>query len=817
MLKNYLKIAFRSLWRSKLHSSINVLGLGLGIGCCLLIALFVNDEWTFDAFHTKADRIYRVSVKENWGKDQEFFNTVTPFPMGPALKDNFEEVEAQVRIVPFNSLVRAGENQFSESVTIGGQNLFSVFDFERAHGNPTAAMSSQSGVLLTRAYARKFFGTEDAVGKTLSLQLGEQFEEFDVKAVVDDLPTNSGIQFNILISDLNFPKLFSEQVLTSAWFNVNPETYVLLKTGVRSGDLSSKFPSVFKGLLGEEDFTKSKYEVGLQPLTDIHLNTSFPVGNAPVSNPMYSYILAAIAMLILFVACINFVTLSIGRAIQRSKEVGIRKVVGAARRQLVFQFIGEAIVVTLVSTVLGTLIAYLCLPLFNDLSGKQLLFPWNEFLAIVLISLLAIIGLIAGSYPAFILSSLRPVAILKGAVSAGTSRQGLRKSLVGVQLVLSIFLITSTLIMQRQLTFIQNKNLGFQKEQLAVVQLNVPRGGRLTARVNKGFEMAEQFKNELARVPGIKSVCAASHDFGNGAWTNVGFTDEKGVYRTFFLNVIDDEYVPVLGMELAQGRNFSDNAPADKRRSVIVNEAFAALFGWSDAIGKRIPGANFLEHEVVGVVKNFNYASLYTQVQPLVMVQDPAIILSGVENINISNTPLPKLLIRIKPGDMMATLEEMKSIWTSLTGGEEFDFTFADQALATQYRSDSNLGRIVRLATILAIVIGSLGLYGLASLALQNRVKEISIRKVLGASERSLALLLSKEYVYLTVVCLLISVPATWYSMDRWLQSFEYRIAIEADSFVVAGVVALTISLLTISYQLLRIIVAQPVETLKNE
>lgn len=815
MIRNYLKIAFRALWRSKVHSSINILGLSLGITCCILIVLYVNDEWTFDTFHSKADRIYRVYGRENWGENQEFFYTTTPFPMGPALKDNIPEVESQVRFVKSGTQVRIGENLFTETLTIADRDVFNVFDFELTKGDRASVLDQQSKIVISDWAATKYFGDADPINKTLSVQIGDNFEEFTVSGVTH-IPTNSSISFYLLISDQNLPRLYNERTLTSAWFNINPETYVLLREGVSAETVTAKFPSLFTTILGEEEFKKSHYGPGLQPLKTIHLDTSYPAGLAPVSNPRYGYILAAIAVLILFVACINFVTLSVGRSLKRAKEVGIRKVVGAARQQLITQFIGEAVIVTFISMVLGVSVAWLNLSMFNDLAGKQLVFPLNGFMLGVVGSLLLVIGLIAGSYPAFFLSGFRPITILKGGLHSGGSKQGLRKVLVGVQLVLSIFLISSTLIMRSQLDFLQNKSLGFDKEQMAVVQLNVPRD-RMPARVAKGFEVAEQFKQELARIPEIIGVAASSHDFANGSWVNVGFTDENGTYRTFNMNSIDDEYIPLLKIELAQGRNFSDDNPADKRRSVIVNESFAKLFGWSDAIGKRIPGKGFSDHEVIGVVKDFNYSSLYTKVEPLAIVQDPAIILSGIENINVDNTPVPKLFIKFRPGNLANSVDEVKKVWDKLTSGEEFAFAFVDEALNAQYRADQNLGKIVSIATLLAIVIGSLGLYGLASLAMQNRVKEISIRKVLGATEQSLLVLLSKEYVFLILICVALSVPITIYLMKGWLASFEYRVDIGAEVFLVAGGISLLIAILTISYQTIRTAWTQPAETLKYE
>jgi putative ABC transport system permease protein len=817
MLKNYLKIAFRSLLRSKAHSVINIFGLSVGIACCVLIALFVKDELTFDRFHSKADRIYRAYAVEDWGENQVFVDITTPFPLGPALKENLQEVELMVRRNNIGTQVRIADKMFSESAAIVGVDFLEMFDFELTHGDKTDILRDQSAVLLTEETAKRFFGDEEAVGKTLSMLIGDNFEEFSVKAIVKDPPMNSSIRFDIIISELNYPRLYNERVLTSGWFNITPETYVMLKDGIDPKEVSKKFPSIFKPLLGAENYEKSKYFVGLQPLTKIHLDTSLPSGIAPVSDPKYSYILSAIAALILIVGCINFVTLSIGRSLKRSKEVGIRKVAGAQRQQLIVQFIGEAMIITVFALTIGLAFAYLSLPVFNDLSGKTLSLPFNGFLLAMSLGLIGIIGLFAGSYPAFVLSSFRPITVLKGALQSGSSKQTLRKVLVGVQLVLSIFLISSTLLMREQLDFLQSKNLGFNKEQLAVIQLNVATGRGIRERVPKGFEQAEQFKMELARLPQIASVSASSHDFGNGNWVNMGFTDDKGVYRTFNYNTIDDDFLKAMSIEVVAGRNFSDEIPSDKRRSLIINEAFAKMFGWTDPIGKKIPGKNFEDHEIIGMVKDFNYQSLYTKVEPLLIGMDPNVALSGIENINMSSTPIPKLFVRLRPGNAKETLAQIEKVWDKLTGGEEFSFQFVDETLNAQYRGDQNLGKIVSLTTILAMLIGSLGLYGLASLAMQNRTKEISIRKVLGASEQSLLLLLSKDYVILIFISLLVSVPITWYLMKDWLSTFEYRIDMGAGVFFIAGGISLAIALMTISYEAIKTAWSQPAKTLKYE
>jgi putative ABC transport system permease protein len=568
------------------------------------------------------------------------------------LKESFPEVEAQVRINKIATQVKVGDNLYNETLTIAGEGLFDVFDFEVVAGDRDA-LHSQRSVVINSVLARKYFGGDNPINQTISIQLGETFEDFVVAAVAAKVPSNSSIRFYLLISDLNYPKLYSPEVLTSAWFNINPETYIMLREGTNPHELEAKFPPVFKTLLGEDDYNQSHYTPGLQPLRDIHLNTEFPVALAEVNDPKYAYILAAIALLILSVACINFVTLAVGRSIGRAREVGIRKVVGAVRRQLIFQFVGEALLVTLISMVVGIGMAILCLPVFNDLAAKQLELTINGFTLMLAVLLLMLIGIIAGSYPAFVLSAFRPIATLKGRILAGSGSQGLRKSLVGVQLVLSIFLVSSTLIMQQQLSFLQDKNLGFSREQLIVVPLNVPRVGGLTNRIDNGFAMAERFKAALTSVSAVASACASGHEFGVAGWTGIGYTDDQGIYREFNVNFVDEDYCNTHGMQFAAGRNFSRDIPSDERRSVVVNEAFVKEYGWTDAIGKKIPGKNFADHEIIGVVKDFNFESLYSPVAPRALMMKTRISFSGSENVGKGLPPVPRLIIKIKTRDKL--------------------------------------------------------------------------------------------------------------------------------------------------------------------
>ena len=815
MIKHQIVIAIRALWNHKIHSLINVAGLAMAVAVTTLAALFVHDEWTFDQFHSKADRIFRVWVKEDWGENRKYFNVATPFAMGPALTENFAEVERQVRIHKMGTQVKAGDRQFTETLTIAGRDFFDVFDFEVISGTRNA-LQTADGIVLTAFVAQKYFGNADPIGRPLSVELGEGFAEFTVKAVVKNLPANSSVRFYLLISDLNYPKLMSQQAMTPGWFNVTPETYVLLRPGVVAPDLQQRFPKVFRTLIGEEDFERSHYEVGLQPLTDIHLNTSFPAELAKVSDPRYSYILGGVALLVLAVACINFVTMSIGRTITRSREVGVRKAAGASRGQIMRQFTGEALVVTTVSVISGLIVARLCLPLFNDLADKRLTLQVNLLTFVSSCVLLLTIGILAGSYPALVLSRLKPADVLKGKLT-GTARQRLRQTLVTIQLALSIFLVGTSLIMTRQLDLLQHKDLGFDKSHLVVMQLNVPRSGGLANRVQLGFEKAKILKAELQRLRSVQGVCAASHDFANGTWAEIGFTDDLGVYRAFNLNTVDEQYIPLLKMEFSRGRNFLAGNEADARRGMIINEACAAALGMKHPIGMRLPGKAFGDHEIIGVVKDFNFQSLHSGVTPLVMVMDPRIVTAGAENVSIGNTPVPKVFVRIDGDDIQTSLADIQSVWAKFSPDEEFKYSFVDIALENQYQSDYNLNRIMKITTGLAVFIVSLGLYALVSLAMQARMREVSIRKVMGASIQSLLVLLSRNYFLLVVIASAVSVPFTLYMANTWLETFAYRVDVGWDVFIQAMLIGLTLCAAAIGARVLHATRVSPAKTLKEQ
>ena len=817
MLKNYLKIALRNLKKDKVHAVINVSGLGVGLACCLLMMLFVRNEWSYDRFHERADDLYRAWVLEDYGNDQEFFNTVTPIILGPTLAETFPEIEQVVRIATNNDQVRRGETMLTEPSLLVDANFFDIFDFPLLRGEPNNLFDNPNTVVLTPKVATRFFGQEDPLGKTLSMRVGAEFQDFVVTGLAEAPPPNSSIPFSMLIPFTKGDDLFSENARRS-WFNVFVETYVLLHEDVDAEALNAKIPSMVEQMLGDRAPEDGTYTIGLQPMTEIHLDTSFPVGIAPITDPAYSYIMAGIALLVLLIACINFMTLSIGRSASRALEVGVRKAIGASRQHLMRQFWGEALLTTLLALTLGVVLAEAFRPLFNTLAGTDLILTLDGGTVLFLAALTVLIGLVAGSYPAAVLSGFRPVEVLSGKLRFGGDTSLLRRGLVVVQFALSIFLMAATLLMVQQLDFLRTRSLGFDKEQVVMLRTSgttAPGRGLLSV-LEDGRRTAELLRNELATDPAITGLATASFAFGEG-WMSVGYDADDGSYRTFMVNIIDEDYLPVLGMELVAGRNFSRENPSDAARGIIVNEAFAAEYGWENAIGQRLPGQHFEDHEIIGVVKDFNFESLHGEVRSLALVVNPRAVLAGVSDVGMAVPATPKIAVRIKPENIPGTLATLERTWQHVAPDQPYEYSFVDEAVDSQYRQEKRLGKIVGIASILAIVIACLGLFGLAALAVARRTKEIGIRKVLGASTPGLALLLSKDFALLVSVAFVLATPVAYLVMNYWLQDFAYRIEISWGIFLMAGLTALGVALLTVSYQAVRAALSDPVKALRYE
>ena len=811
MLYNYLKLALRNLLKHKGAGFINITGLSIGTAIVILLSLYVWDEWTFDRFHTKGDRVYRAWVKEHF-RGNVFFNTITPVVLGQELRDNFPEVRQVTRYYKEQTLAKKGSFSELETVHVAEPSFFKVFDFKLLHGKAEQVLSGVQAVVITEAIGLKYFGDPFPLGQTLTLQTGGQWTNFTVTGILEKAPGNSSIRCDIVIP---FEQGYAQMSkgAQSSWTEVNVETYVLLDEANRIDDLAAKVAPFVDSKVAS-DYKPGEYIVGFQPLADIHLNKDFPLGLAPVSDRRYPYILAGIALLILGLACINFTTLAVGRSVLRAREVGVRKATGATRAQLMAQFWYEAVLTATVSVLLGLLLARTALPFFNALADKQLALDFSLQTLLVLVALALITGLVSGTYPALVLSGFKPALTLRGAVSkTGSDRHTVLRGLVGFQFMLSVLLIISTLVMLRQMHFLQNKNLGFDKEQVVVVPYKRS-GARLTAQWEEGKNVLDLMRQELNGQPGIGDLTLSTHTFGTPGWMNVGYTDPATQkFRKFMLNGIDDQFLPVHDMVLVSGRNFSRENISD-RKAVIVNEAYTRQFGV--AVGQQMPEP-FRAYQVIGVAKDFNFESLHSAVQPLVLAYDPIGIITAASDWNFNDSPNPKISIKIAGSNVAASLSTLRLAWQKTAPEQAFDYAFLDENIDKQYRAESRLSQLVGIAAGLAIFIACLGLFGIATLNIAQRTKEIGVRKVLGASVAGITGMLAKDFLKVVAVSFLIAAPLAWWAMRQWLADFTYRVDVQWWIFLAAGTVAIAVAFLTVGFQSVRAALANPVQSLRSD
>ncbi|XWN35897.1 MAG: ABC transporter permease [Balneola sp.] len=819
MLKNYIKIALRSLFKQKMYSFINISGLALGVACYALILLYTTNEWSFDEFHSKSDRIYRAWTLEDYGEGDIYFNTVTPFVLKPTLEQSIPEVEQIARRYVFNDLVKRSESDesFSTSIQAVDPGFFSIFDFEILRGDSDQIFSGLNEVVLTPELATQYFEEENPLQKTLLIMMGGEFQSFTVTGIIEKAPTNSSIQYGLIIPMEKAKTILNPNSFLS-WYSVTPETYVLLNEQADLSSVKAKFPAMMEQALGE-DYNEGEYEVGLQPITDIHLNTEFPVGIASVSDPTYSYILGAIALLILIIACVNFMTLSISRSTSRAKEVGIRKTIGAERHHLMYQFWGEALLMTVFSVGLGALISEFLLPFFNQLSGTQLSLQLSLNTILLYSGLAFFISLIAGIYPALVLSNFKPIEVLKGKLQVKGDKSLFRKGMVVFQFTISIFLIACTLMVNKQLDFLRSKDLGFQKEQVVILQTDLKLGPQmgLSRITQESARKKELLESQISGNSNFIDLASSIYTPAQQGWIGVDFKDTDQQTRRMNINFVDTEYLNMMGIEVIEGRSFSQEITSDERRAIIVNQALVDDYGWENAIGKKLPGRNFEDHEIIGVVENFNYQTLRTSVEPLALSINPSLLLSGIANIGFFNSPSPRISLKISSDNVPQAISDLEQAWASVSPGTPFNFQFLDSSIDSQYRQEERLQKIAISGSALAIIIACLGLFGLASLMISRRVKEIGIRKVLGASATSITVLVNKEFTVLVLVSLLLAIPLAWYAITIWLDDFAYKADMSFWIYLLAGGIAISISWATISIQSIKAAQVNPVNSLKSE
>lgn len=806
MLKSYLKVAIRNLIKHKGYSFINIAGLAAGMTCCLFIFLYVQNELSYDRFNERADRIYRVALDRRYPTNEVQWASVAP-GVKDGLLTSFPEITKATRLSHFAAVVSSGEKKINEEkLFFVDPEFFEIFTFPLREGDPIGALENPNSVVISVAAARKYFGTDDPLGKVLTIG---HSGDFIVSGVAADLPVNSHFHFDFLL-----PTSAIQREDLAVWTtNFFYHTYLLLRPDASPKALEAKLPTVTRRYLSgnfddENGYDKwlqqgNEYRFFLQALTDIHLHSHLKWEIEPNGDSLYVYLFSIVAVFILLLACINFMNLSTARSVDRAREVGVRRILGSQRTQLIAQFMFESVMLSLMALLLALLSTELLLPVFHGLIGKEIAMNYfSQPLRLAgLLACTILIGMLAGSYPAFFLSSFRPIRVLKGIESRGrvggglSKRTGLRNVLVVLQFIISIGMIVGTMVVYNQMQYMLNKKLGFDKEHVLVIN-----------KARQLGEKTEVFKQELLKNPTIKLVSCSSQVPGNitGASTYRPEDTDDQVELNMAMMAGDADLITTWGLQLMSGRNFREEDYSDTVRNVLINQTAVTAFGWrGDPIGKRILGLRDETYTVVGVLKDFHFESVRQKIRPLIYLP-----IKGW---------VGAVAVRIEPVDMRSTLNFVQKTWQQFVPGAPLQYAFLDEEFDSLYRADRITSRLFLIFSSLAILIACLGLLGLAAFTAERRTKEIGIRKVLGASIAAIVALLSKDFLRLVVVANLVAWPLAWYAMNRWLQDFAYRTQLTWWIFAGAGGLALVIALLTVGAQAIRAALANPVESLRYE
>ncbi|MDE2701238.1 MAG: ABC transporter permease [Gemmatimonadota bacterium] len=779
LLSSYLKTALRNLARHRIYSAINIIGIAIGLAFCILTFLFVHNEWTYDTFHENADRIYLV-----YRQSDGLVSGITPDPLGPAIAEAFPDIQT-VRFSFDRKKIGTEDRAFRAQLGYVDPSFLDIFSFSIIHGDATNALKDKYSALITEKIAQKYFNNTNPVGEVLPIQRGEEIQNYTITGIVQNAPKNSTIQFDVLLPFEPNPRMRAP----SRWNIYYLTTYMMLPPNVSPNTLEQQFPKWTKIWRGE----KSEEQLKLLPITQVHFAPNMGVRVQNSSNPIYSYILSGIALLVLFIACVNFITLTLGRQATRAREVGLRKVVGAGRMQIAKQFIGESLLLITIALIAGIAIAEITLPTFNNLAGKSLSMSdgLNPTTLAFLILLVSLVGVTAGGYPAFVLSRLQPTQIITSRLQIKTGNR-FGNVLIVFQFALSIFFIITTLMMAQQLTFLRTKPLGYQTENVIAIQTSELR------RENKTLPTV--FQEALRSHPSVISTTWLGHSLNNsmGSRTYISYdgSPEQQVERI----TIDYDLFKTLGMKLVAGREYDREFPTDAKESIIVNEALVEKFGIEDPVGKTIEHGR--DKTIIGVAQNFHFRSLHHKIEPAVLPL---------------STYTWRLLIRIHPENVPGTIAFTKEKWAEVAPNQTFRFSFIDEDLNKQYKKEERWNQMIQYATGFAIFIAALGAFGLAALAVARRTKEIGIRKVLGASQSQILSLLSREFVLYIALSSLIAFPIAYYATNQWLQTFAYRTELGIDAFLLGSLVLFFIVLTTVTTQTLKAARANPADALRDE
>ncbi|MBD3165484.1 FtsX-like permease family protein [bacterium] len=811
MLRSYFISAFRHLVGRPGTTAVNVLSLSLGLACTLVLYLFLHQEWTFDTMHANADRIYRaVHVEKPPGRDR-FKTASTPFDLATAIEENVPDVQAAVRMFTMEMPMEKDDGSTLREVLLySDRGLFELFEFEVLEGDGPSTLADPGKMVISRSAGVRLFGEGSPLGKRLTLHQEGLHLPLTVGAVVEDIPQNSSVRFDIAVNLQVAMPMFQEQMLRS-WGSIMFKSYLMLKPDASAEVVSSKVNAVCKPYY-DRFLDQSETSVYMQPIREIHLDSTIRGGMSPVSNPLYSLILAAIAGVVLLIGVLNFVTLSLASSIERAREVGVRKVLGADRNRVRLQFFGEALILSFSAMMVGVVVAELMLPMLNrfaNQTGLDLVLQLDGNTVAVLLLLPALVGLAAGAYPALILSRFQPIQTLKSRVDV-SKRSKLLPSLVIVQFTLATALVISVLIVGRQVRYMRDKPLGMDVNRVLVLHNMVER--------DESFALFERFRERAETIPGVEAVTAGSNSFRTN-WSFFGYTDDQGIYRRFRFGKVHEKYPGFMHLELVAGRLWDQERSVDRETAYLVNETFVEAFGLDQPIGAKLPGDEFGEHEIVGVLRDFHYRSLHETIEPLLLAQSHVNLVPGISDVDVWEDPFAfnYTYVRIAPENITQTLEQLERIWSDVAKGIPFHPVFQDEEIAQRYRQEEGVERVVSTAAIFSITLAVLGLLSLASLTVARRTKEIGIRKVLGATTWGIASILVMSYIRLVLLATLIATPVAWWAMRTWLQGFAYRIEPEPWPFVLAALGAIAMTVGAVGLRALAAARANPVKTLRYE
>ncbi|SHH73691.1 duplicated orphan permease [Chryseolinea serpens] len=785
MIKNYLLIAVRNIFRNKLFSTVNILGLAFGICSALLIFLWVNDELKYDYFHANASRLYRVMENQKYTDGRIYTFAATPGPMAPFIKEKYPEIEKATRFTwEVNNLMQVDDKTFYEMGRYVDQDFVEMFSFPFLKGNMATALKDKNSVVITEKMAKKYFGDQEPIGKVLLMNTKRSFT---VTGVLKDLPRNSSIQFEYL---LPFEVFWDDNTWLHEWGNNNIRTFLLLREGTDRENFAAKF----KNEIGAHQ-EKSNVELFIQPQAEAYLYGDFENGVQSGGRIDSVKMFFVVAVFVLIIACINFMNLSTAQATKRAKEVGLRKVIGAVPSQLFRQFMGESFVTVCVSAVLALLFALLLIPIFNEITGKALTLNLLDTQLLMIFGIIIVFtAFVAGSYPALFISEFKPVQVLKGQLKSGSRAAIFRKVLVVVQFSLSIILIISTTVVFRQMNFMENRDIGFVRENVFYLWME----GDVRPKL-------ETFRTRLLAEPGIESVTSASQipiDIGNST-VGVEWEGKDPNEKILFSNInVDFEFIQAMKMNMKEGRPF-DRSRISDTSNYIVNEKAAEKFGFKNGVADQDLTMWDRKGKIVGVVKDFNFGSLHSAVDPLILRMDPK--------------ETYCLLVRVKPGETEAGLRSTEILWKEYAPGYPFKYSFLNQNWEDFYKTEAQRGKVFNTLAILSIFISCLGLFGLSAFSAERRTKELGIRKALGASMPGLVRLMGKEFTILVLLAAGVGCPIGWYFMTQWLETYAYHVDVGYLTLIMAAVVCLVVSLVTISYHSVKVAASDPVKSLRYE